>query len=65
MAFRLLRICSSKERFEARLKELKSEFHIPRNYNSKVVMAQFARIRNLPGENYVDKRKKAILKKEK
>ena len=63
MAFRLLRICSSEERFEARLKELKTEFLIPRNYNSKNVEAQFTRVRNLPGENYVEKRKNSLEKK--
>ena len=65
MAFRLVRICSSEENFEKRLSELKSEFLIPRKYNSKVVEAQFTRVRNLPGEDYKEKRENALKKKEK
>ena len=65
MAFRLVRICSSEENFEKRLSELKSEFLIPRKYNSKVVEAQFTRVRNLPGEDYKEKRENVLKKKEK
>ena len=65
MAFWLLRICSSEDRFEARLEQLKTDFLLPRNYNSKVVEAQFTRIRNLPGGTYLERRKKALEKKEK
>ena len=64
MAFRLLRICSSEEIFEKRLLELKSDFLIPRKYNAKVIDAQFTRIKNLPGENFKEKRKNALKKKE-
>ena len=53
MAFRLLRICSTEEMFEARLTELKNDFLVPRNYHEKVVDSQFKRIRNLPGDNYI------------
>ena len=35
MALRLLRICSSEENFENRLKELKSDFLVPRIYHPK------------------------------
>ena len=65
MAFRLLRICSSEESFETRLEELKSDFLIPRNYHRKIIDAQFSRIRNLPGTNYEERRKKSLEKKEK
>ena len=51
MGFRLMRICSTEQRFESRLAELKSNFLIPRQYNPKVIEAQFKRIRNLPGSN--------------
>ena len=64
MAFRLLRICSSEEVFEKRLLELKKDFLIPRNYNAKVVDAQFKRVKNLPGESYKEKRNEALKKKE-
>ena len=56
MAFRLLRICSTEEKFELRLNELKNDFLIPRQYNSKVIDAQFNRIRNLPGDNFTERR---------
>ena len=65
MAFRLLRICSTEESFEQRLKELKTEFLIPRNYISKVIDTQFTRIRNLPGLDYKERRKNSLVKKEK
>ena len=65
MAFRLIRICSTEERFENRLKELKDNFLIPRDYNNKVIDSQFNRIRNLPGNNYQERRKKTLEKKEK
>ena len=63
MAFRLLRICSEEENFEKRLSELKTEFLLPRNYNSKVIDSQFNRVRKLPGENYEERRKIALQKK--
>ena len=63
MAFRLLRICDSEEKFEARLEELKSEFLIPRNYKSKLIDLQFAKVRQLPGETFNEKRNLALLKK--
>ena len=65
MAFRLIRICSTEERFENRLKELKENFLIPKDYNNKVIDSQFNRIRNLPGNNYQERRKKTLEKKEK
>lgn len=65
MAFRLIRICSTEEKFEERLAELKNDFLLPRNYHSKVIDSQFKRIRNLPGVNYIERRKKTLEKKEK
>ena len=56
MAFRLLRICSSEQMFESRLKELKHDFLMARGYKSKIVDAQFDRIRGLPGNNFEEKR---------
>ena len=64
-AFRLLRICSDEINFEKRLSELKKEFLLPRNYHSKVIDSQYKRVRNLPGENYEEKRKLALKKKDK
>ena len=52
MAFRLLRICSNEDSFEARLSELKKEFLIPRGYTPKIIDGQFDRIRNLPGTGH-------------
>ena len=65
MAFRLIRICSTEEKFESRLAELKTNFLIPRQYISKVIDAQFNRIRNLPGNGYLERRKKTLENKEK
>ena len=63
MAFRLLRICSEESTFEKRIQELKSNFLLPRNYHAKVIDGQFSRIRNLPGENFTERRIKALEKK--
>ena len=65
MAFRLIRICSSEENFNKRLKELKEEFLMPRGYKSKIIDGQFKRIQELPGNSYIEKRKEALKKKEK
>ena len=65
MAFRLMRICSEEDIFEKRLMELKNDFLLPRNYHSKIIDSQFKRVRNLPGENYKERRKLALEKKEK
>ena len=65
MGFRLLRICSNESTFENRLKELKNDFLIPRQYKPRIIDTQFKRIRDLPGTNYEDKRKEALKKKEK
>ena len=65
MAFRLIQICSTEDKFESRLAELKTNFLIPRRYMSKVIDAQFNRIRNLPGNGYIERRKKTLEKKEK
>ena len=55
MAFRLLRICSTESIFQERLEELKQDFLIPRNYHSKIIDAEFKKIQNLPGSNFVEK----------
>ena len=65
MAFRLIRICSTEENFEKRLEELKIDFLVPRQYSSKVIESQFKRIRNLPGNDYLERREKTLEKKEK
>ena len=39
LAFRLLRICSSAELFEDRLKELKNDFLKPRHFKAKLIDA--------------------------
>ena len=64
MAFRLIRICSTEEKCEERLTELKNDFLIPQKYNPKVIDSQFKRIRNLPGMDYIERRKKTLEKKE-
>ena len=64
LAFRILRICSDEEKFEKRLLELKTNLLLPRNYHSKVIDCQFKRVKNLPGENYLEKRTNALKKKE-
>ena len=64
-AFRLLRICDSENIFETRLSELKNNFLIPRNYNSKLIESQFKKVRELPGNNYSDRRKLALAKTQK
>jgi hypothetical protein len=56
MAFRMLRICSDEDSFEARLSELKNNFLIPRGYTPKLIDGQFERIRKLPGNTFEEKR---------
>ena len=65
MAFRLIRICSEEDSFNKRLIELKDDFLIPRGYKPKLIDGQFKRILGLPGNNYLEKRKGALKKKEK
>ena len=43
--------------------ELKNNFLLPRNYKSRIIDSQFKRVRELPGENYSEKRKFALEKK--
>jgi hypothetical protein len=62
MGFRLLRICSSEEKFESRLQQLKTEFLMPRNYKPSLIESQFDRVRELPGENFSEKRRGALEK---
>ena len=63
MAFHLLRICDSEDIFEERLAELKNNFLLPRHYKSRIIDNQFKRVRDLPGENFSEKRKNALQKK--
>ena len=63
MAFRLLRICYSEDKFEDRLSELKDKFLIPRNYKSKLIDLQFNKVRSLPGNNFTERRNLALMKK--
>ena len=65
MGYRLLRICSTPESFEYRLKELKENFLIPRGYKQKLIDVQFERLRNLPGNNFEEKRNFSLEKKPK
>ena len=62
MGFRLLRICSDEAIFEQRLKELKNNFLIPRNYNSKLIDAEFEKVKSYPGNSFEDKRREALKK---
>ena len=55
LAFRLLRICSNEEMFEDRLKELRNEFLIPRNFRAKLIDTEFEQVRNLPGDSFTAK----------
>ena len=63
MAFRLLRICDEENIFEERLAELKNNFLLPRSYKSRIIENQFKRVKELPGENYAQRRKLALQKK--
>ena len=65
MGFRLLRICSNEELFKFRLDELKNNFLIPRKYHPKIIDAQFKRVKDLPGDNFDEKRQNSLKKKEK
>ena len=57
MGSRLLRICSSEEKFKSRLKQLKTEFLMPRNYNLSLIESEFDRVRELPADNFSEKRR--------
>ena len=65
MAFLLLRICDNETTFENRLSELKQQFLIPCNYRLKLIDQQFQKVRNLPGNNYSERRKLALVKRQK
>ena len=62
MGFRLLRIFSDEAIFEQRLKELKNNFLISRNYNSKLIDAEFEKVKSYPGNSFEDKRREALKK---
>ena len=57
LAFRLLRICSTAELFESRLKELRNDFLIPRNFKPTLIDTEFEKVRQLPGDTFSDKKK--------
>ena len=59
-----LRLASCLLALWQRLLELKNNFLLPINYHAKVIDSQFKRVKNLPGENYSEKRKNALKKKE-
>ena len=63
MAFRLVRICETEENLENRLKELKDDFLIPRQYHPRVINAQFNRIRNLHGKDWKEENSGKEIKK--
>ena len=65
MGFRLLRICSTEETFEYRLEELKNNFLIPRNYKPSLINVEFERVRELPGDDFIERRRGALEKIEK
>ena len=47
------------------MKELKEEFLIPKGYKPKIIDVQFKRIRDMPGNCFIEKRKGALKKKKK
>ena len=65
MGFRLMRICSSEEVFNKRMEELKYDFLIPRQYKPALINRELKRVKNLPGDNFIMKRKEALRKVEK
>ena len=65
MALRLLRICSTEECFQLRLKELKHDFLIPRGYKPQMIDFQFKRLEDLPGISFEQKRNYSLKKQEK
>ena len=65
MVFRLLRICDNEDLFETRLAGLKTHFLNPRKYPSKLTDQQFQKVRHLPGNDYNEKRKLALVKRQK
>ena len=54
MAFCLLRIVSSPELFEQRLKELKSDNLIPRDYKDSVIEDAFEKVRSITREKALE-----------
>ena len=65
MSFRLLRICSIEDIFEIRLQEMKNNFLKPRGYSPKMIEEQFEKIRNLPGDSFIERRQLCLEKKKK
>ena len=61
--FRLLRICSREDIFEARLEDLKNNFLLPRNCHHKNVDAEFKKVRNHPGNKFTERRMMSLEKK--
>ena len=64
LGFRLLRICSTQEKFEQRLLELKNDFLKPRNYKPKLIDGEFEKVKAISGNTFKEKRKEALKKKE-
>ena len=62
LAFRLLRICSNEDLFESRLEELKKEFLLPRNFKSNLIDEEFEKVRKLPGDSFLTRRRQALEK---
>ena len=60
-----MRICSSEEVFNKRMEELKYDFLIPRQYKPALIDRELKRVKNLPGDNFIMKRKEALRKVEK
>jgi hypothetical protein len=46
------------------LKELNNDFVKPRNYKPSMIEAQFKRITALPGDNFIEKKREALIKVE-
>jgi hypothetical protein len=65
MCFRLLRICSTPETFDQRLEEMKNNFLKPRGYKTKMIEEQYKRIRNLPGDDFKERRQLSLQKQNK
>ena len=62
MAFRILRICSKENYFEKRILELKENYLKPRKFKSKIIDKEIEKVKNLPGTNFYERRKKALKK---
>ena len=57
--------CSIEDIFEIRLQEMKNNFLKPRGYSPKMIEEQFEKIRNLPGDSFIERRQLCLEKKKK